>query len=410
MPERPLRVCLPIAKYPPQFSGMGIQIRRSLPYLRARGIEVTILTNRLPRSAEAPPDDGAQRVDRILSPGRNPLAILRRVAQFRRYFAQRKGWFDILHCNMLAWEFMLNTSYLQTLGLPTIVEMVLLGGDDPFTVSEERFGAFKMGLLRHVDLWIGISQTFLPPLLRAGLSADMFRLVYTGVDLETYRPFTSEERRAQRARLGLPPEARIVVSVGSVIWRKGFDRLLETWARLAPRAGRDLLVVVGPASEAEGLGAEDQDFARSLQERSNAPDLSGTVRWVGRADDVQDYLCASDLFLFLSRQEGLGIVILEAMACGLPSVVSPLDGIADEIIADGRTGVIVRNPDNPGAVAASVRSLLDQPLAREAMGVLARKSAVERFSFDARADALAAIYRSLLTRGAKADSAVANVK
>jgi hypothetical protein len=61
-------------------------------------------------------------------------------------------------------------------------------------------------------------------------------------------------------------------------------------------------------------------------------------------------------------------------------------------------------------VAASVRSLLDQPLAREAMGVLARKSAVERFSFDARADALAAIYRSLLTRGAKADSAVANVK
>jgi len=395
VPDHTLKICVPIAQYPPLFSGHGIQFRRSLPYLRARGIEVTILTNRLPASFGTPSDDGPGIVDRVLAPGPGKLSELRRAAQFRRYFARRRGWFDILHCDLLGWEFLLNAHYLKTLGLPIIVEMLMLGADDPLTISKERFGAFKMSLLKDVDLWVGISRTFLPRLTDAGIPAEMFRLIYTGVDLEAYRPLTAAERRSRRARLGLPAGARIVVSVGSVMRRKGVDRTIQAWARLAPRADRDLLVVVGPDRIAEGIGREDEAFARALQARSEAPDLKGTVRWAGRVQNVEDYLGAADLFLFLSRQEGLGTVILEALACGLPCVVSPLDGIADEIISEGRSGVIMRDPDDAGAVATAVLRLLDQPLARDEMGTFARRTAVERFSFDARADALASTYRSL---------------
>src|SRR5262245_30694569 len=199
--------------------------------------------------------------------------------------------------------------------------MVLLGADDPLTVSHERFGALKMSLLKHVDVWVGISRTFLPKLTQAGIAADRFRLVHTGVDLETYRPRTSDGRRSLRARLGLPPEARIVVSVGSVIRRKGVDRVLDVWSRLSPRAGRDLLVIVGPVSAEDGLRPADRSFAESVRARAEATNLKGTVRWVGQVQNAEDYLGAADLFLFLSRQEGLGTVILESLASGLPCVV-----------------------------------------------------------------------------------------
>jgi len=180
--------------------------------------------------------------------------------------------------------------------------------------------------------------------------------------------------------------------------RKGTDRLLRAWEHLRPRPGHDLLLVVGPASAAEGLQDEDLRFARGIRETSAISGLDRTVNWVGRVDNVNDYLGASDLFLFLSRQEGLGIVILEALSCGLPCVVSPLDGIAAEIVLPERTGVIVNEPDDAGAVSACVSSLLDRPESRAAMGEMARKTVEGRFSFDTQADALASLYRELVGR------------
>jgi glycosyltransferase involved in cell wall biosynthesis len=396
--ESPLRVCIPIGRYPPLFTGQGIQIQRSLPYLRARGIEPTILTCRLPRSFGTPPPDDVGTVDRILAPGLNHLSVVRRIAQMRHYFTRRRGAFDVLHCDLLGWEFLLNVRYVKSLGLPVILEMALLGGDDPLSTSKEHFGSFKLKLLRGIDIWMGLSGAFMPRVLAAGIPEDRFRLVYPGVEVDLYRPFKPDEHRAARLRLGLPAEARVVVSVGSVMRRKGTDRVLRAWERLRPQRGRDVLVFVGPACASDGLPARDLSFARALQEASCSPGLEGTVRWVGRVENVHDYLGVADLFLFLSRQEGLGIVILEAQSCGLPCVVSPLDGIAAEIVSEGRTGHIVEDPDDADAVAACVSRLLDQPQVRAAMGEVARRTIEERFSFGARADTLASIYRGLASQ------------
>jgi L-malate glycosyltransferase len=402
--ERPLRVCLPIALYPPLFSGMGIQIQRSLPFLRARGVEVTVLTWRLPRSSGPAPPEEAGTVDRVLVPGGSRIATLQRVAQFRRYIERRHGAFDVLHSDVLGWEFLLNVGRIKALGLPVILEMVLLDGDDPVATSKEPLGDLKLRLLKHVDLWVGISGAFRHRVLAAGLPGERFRVVYPGVDVATYRPPSADERRATRVRLDLPVDSRIVVSVGSIIRRKGFDRLLNAWGRMGPVRGRDLLLIVGPASLSEGLSRADLKFAQEILDATRTPALEGTVRLIGRAENVHDYLGAADLLLFLSRQEGLPIVSVEALAAGLPLVVSPLDGI-DEIVLEGKTGFIVRNPDDAGAVAALVSRLLNQSGERAAMSEHARRYALARFSFDARAESLASLYRELAARSRSPDAA-----
>jgi glycosyltransferase involved in cell wall biosynthesis len=394
-----LRVCIPIPLYPPGFAGHGIQIQRSLPYLAARGIEPTVLTCALPGGDQGLPPDPVGRVDRVLTPVPGRVGDLRRILQFRRYFEDRHGDFDVIHSAMIGWEFLLNVRRLRGLGLPVLIEMVLLGSDDPVTVSRERFGSFKLGRLREADFFTGISGPFLTQVLAAGIPASRYRLVPTGVDMKTYRPLEPGERRALRARIGLPPEARIVVSVGSVNHRKGVDRMLRAWEQVRPVAGRDLLVIVGPASLDDGLLPEDLAYAGQQRDAAEGPALRGTVRWAGRVENVQDYLGTADLFLFLSRREGLGTVILEASACGLPCVVSPLDGIAVEIIDPGRTGVIVGDPDDTASVANCVMSLLDDPARRAALGAAARRTVEERYTLEARADALASIYRDLVAAG-----------
>ncbi len=392
--DRPVRVCLPIGNYPPVFSGMGIQTQRTLPFLRARGVELTVLTRRLPRGFVDTPQEENGTIDRVLAPGAGRLATICRVAQLRSYFERRAGAFDVLHSNSLAWEFILSVRRLKALGLPTIVEMVLLDGDDPVAISKERLGAFKLRRLKDVDIWVGISGAFLPRVLAAGIPGQRFRLIHPAVDAQSYRPSTAEERRATRARLGLPVDSRIVVSVGAVIRRKGFDRLLNAWTRLGPIRGRDLLLIVGPTIQADGLSASDLAFVRTIQAASQTPRLEGTVRLIGLAQNVHEYFGAADLFVLLSRQEGLPIVTVEALAAGLPCIVSPLDGI-DEVVMEGKTGFIVGDPDDADAVSLLMSRCLDRPQVRAAMSDFARRIALARFSFEARADTLTSIYREL---------------
>jgi glycosyltransferase involved in cell wall biosynthesis len=397
--DQRLRVCFLLSNYPPAFAGHGIQIQRSLPYLAARGVDATVLTWAVPGRDQRLPADPVGRVDRLLASEPGRIGDLRRVFQMRRYFERRRGAFDLVHSSVVGWEFLLNVGRMRRMGMPVLVEMVLLGSDDPVSISRERFGSFKMSRLRDVDYWIGISGPFRSQVLAAGIPDCRYSLVPTGVDVNGYRPLSAEERRAVRLRLGLSPEARILVSVGAVMHRKGVDRLLQVWERLGPVPGRDLLVVVGPITAEESLSPADLAYARPLLEKSRGPALDGTVRWTGMVGNVQDYLGAADLFLFLSRKEGLGTVILEASACGIPCVVSPLDGIAAEIIDPGRTGVIVGDPDDAAAVATTIAGLLDDAAARTAMGSAARRTIVERFSLEARADALSAIYRGLVGSG-----------
>jgi glycosyltransferase involved in cell wall biosynthesis len=255
------------------------------------------------------------------------------------------------------------------------------------SVGRTRFGRLKVHQMRrNVGCWIGLSGVFRPRLEREGIPPERFRVIPGGVDMSGFRPRGEAERRALRRALDLP-EGRVAISAGTIMHRKGMDRVLAAWARLNPRAGRDLLVLIGP-------DWWEPAYVEEIQRRSAEPGLKGTVRLPGLVDNVGDYMGAADVFVLLSRKEGLGYVTLEAMASGLPCVISPLDGIADELIEEGRTGHVAREPDDADAVGALLDGLLRDPARRERMGAEARREAERRFSHEARAAALRAAYRA----------------
>ncbi len=205
-----------------------------------------------------------------------------------------------------------------------------------------------------------------------------------GVDAGAITPLKAAERRAARARLGLPAQGPLVVSVSRLVPRKGMDVLIEAANRLAP-SYPDLVVAIG------GQGRE---LARLRRLASESPQA---VRVLGRVSD-QDraaLLGAADVFVMACRtrwlgleQEGFGIVFLEAAAAGVPQIAGDSGG-APEAVLDGVTGLVVEAPEDPGAVAEALRSLLADPTGRRRMGRAARSRVQESFDNDVLAPRLA---------------------
>ena len=207
-----------------------------------------------------------------------------------------------------------------------------------------------------------------------------------GVDVDRFTP--AADGTAVRRRHGLG-EGPVVVCVSRLVPRKGQDVLVAAWpAVLARHPGARLLLVGG--------GPDEGRIRRAVAERG----LESSVVLTGPVAPVQlpEHYAAGDVFAMPCRTrrggldvEGLGMVYLEAAACGLP-VVAGTSGGAPEAVRDGVTGTVVDEPRSPAAVAAAVTALLDDPARARAMGAAGRAWVQQRWSWTA----IAATFAGLL--------------
>lgn len=152
-------------------------------------------------------------------------------------------------------------------------------------------------------------------------------VLYNGVDTERFHPDTSRQIREQvRNRWKIPSDAPLVLFVGSGFRRKGLDALLSLWE--SPRIKPLYLLVVGA----------DARLSR-YRARANAI-APGRVVFTGRQDDIENYYAAADVVALLSIQEAFGNVLLEALASGLPVLVTRNVGACEIVQGPFREGVI----------------------------------------------------------------------
>lgn len=210
-----------------------------------------------------------------------------------------------------------------------------------------------------------------------GAATPPIHTVNPGVDVHRFQVLSPEQKRAVRNRLGLPPDALIVLSLSRLVPRKGMPELAEAVARLAP-AYPDVLLVVG------GTGRDAARVERTA-ERAGTP-----LRMLGRVpdEDLADLYGCADVFAMVCHdrwfgleQEGFGIVFADAAAAGLPAVAGDSGGAAEAVL-DGVTGAVVGRPRDPSAIGAALAPLLDDPDLRARQGAAARERAVNELSWD----------------------------
>jgi alpha-maltose-1-phosphate synthase len=228
-----------------------------------------------------------------------------------------------------------------------------------------------------------------------GMRADMLaaypavrpgriHVIRNGIDAREYAP---DPETHVLHRYGVDPARPTVIFVGRVTRQKGLPVLLRAAGRLVP--GAQLVLCAGQPDTAE-LAAEVSGLVTSLQATR-----SGVI-WIPEMlpkREIIQLLSHATAFAIPSLYEPLGIVNLEAMACGTAVVGSRVGGIP-EVVADGDTGLLVP-ADDPAALAAALNSLLADPARAAAMGAAGRKRALAEFSWDAIAAQTAALYADL---------------
>ncbi|HTQ04130.1 MAG TPA: glycosyltransferase [Polyangiaceae bacterium] len=214
---------------------------------------------------------------------------------------------------------------------------------------------------------------------RAECDPSRIHVVPNGIDVTRFKP-DPEARARVRAELGIPSGAWLVGTVGRLAPEKDQALLIRAMAPLLDE--RRQLVVVGDGPE------------RAALERARAETWRAEfVHLIGARSDVAPYLAAMDAFVLSSRTEGLPLVLLEAMATGVPVVSTAVGGIPD-LVESGVNGMLVPPEDERGLVRELV-SLANQPTAGLKLGQAGREAVLRRYSLAQMAERYEEIYQQV---------------
>jgi glycosyltransferase involved in cell wall biosynthesis len=198
--------------------------------------------------------------------------------------------------------------------------------------------------------------------------ADKTITIHNGVSASEFAP--SESNRASvRTRLGLGSEEFLLVSVARLSEEKGLDTLLLAMAQVLGYGHSCKCVVVG-----------DGPLKKSLSDQAKALDLCGSVFFEGFQKDVRPFLQAADGFVLTSHIEGFPLSVLEAMACGLPCVLTNVGGNA-EAVHHMVHGLIVA-PRSVDETASAISYLITHPQERAEMSKMVRARVREAFDLE----------------------------
>ena len=231
----------------------------------------------------------------------------------------------------------------------------------PFVRMVEKF------LHKKMDILLGNSLSVVGQLKKECTDQKKIKLIYNGVDVNRFNEINKQGNI--RKVLGISNDFIAVTIVANIIPYKGHQDLIYAISKIAKSNLPDFKVLC--VGRDDGVGAGLQQLARKL-------DVTDKIMWLGERNDVPVILCASDIGLLCSHQEGFSNSILESMAAGLPMVVTDVGG-NKEAVLDGVSGLIVP-PRDPSRLSEALIKMLESREKREKMGIASRKIVEEKFT------------------------------
>ncbi len=246
-----------------------------------------------------------------------------------------------------------------------------LGGATALLVScyERTIGR---AIIRSSDRLIAVSEAVARHAVHLGAKPEAVRVIANGVDAQRFQP---PQRRGNGAFR--------IACVGRLVFNKGPQFLIEAVPQVLQAHPNAEFILVG-----------DGPLRARLEERARALNISHRVHFLGTRPDVATILQACDVLVRPSLLEGMPLAVLEAMACGLPVVATPVSGTS-ELVKGGENGLLVR-PADPDDLAGAILRLAEDEALRKAQGRRGRWLVEHGYSWDAVAARNLSVYRELL--------------
>jgi alpha-maltose-1-phosphate synthase len=390
-----MRIGLLTREYPPEsYGGGGAHVGNLVPQLRRLvDVEVHAYGRRLDID---PAHVHRHRWPAAMDEANMALRVLAVNAQMAARLADRQ----VLHSH--TWYTNMAGHFAKVMyGIPHVITSHSLEIRRPWKIEQLDSGYGVSSWIedtayRAADAVIAVSEWMRADVLRCNPFLDPERVyaIRNGIDVDRFFP-TAE--RAALIGYGIDPDRPIVLFVGRVSRQKGILSLLRAAYGFDPRAQ---LVVCAGAADTPELAAETK---RALGELRTARD----VFWISGLHDpvvLRQLFAAAKVFVCPSIYEPMGIVNLEAMACGTPVVASAVGGIP-EVVVPGETGLLVPyDPADPGSHVAvlteSVNAVLADPEWAAELGRAGRKRVEEEFSWAGVARRTVGVYRTVLADAA----------
>lgn len=250
---------------------------------------------------------------------------------------------------------------------------ITLRGTETRHIQDPRLAGKVLRALQRATQVFSVSEALRNVVVTAGADASKIEVVGNGVDAARFSP---KDREASRRALQLPSSAKVLVTVGGLVPRKGFHRVIDIIPQLLKRWPDLVYLIVGGAS-AEGNNRKE------LEDQVAHLGLQNAVRFLGPRPphELAEILSASDLFVLATSNEGWANVLLEAMGCGLPVVTTDVGGNREVVCHQG-LGTVVPFGD-PVALAAAITAALENHWDRQVIRAYAATN-----SWDERVDRL----------------------
>lgn len=305
--------------------------------------------------------------------------------------------YDLQHFHLIWWGSLLAANWASRRKIPTIYESVLLDSDTPGAIGNERLGRLKLNYLQKFTGILAISEGIAEDYLNHGFSTTQVHMQMNAIDTDLFEPLQDPKAREKfRHDFNLPLDASVLLFTGSLIQRKGVDLLVDAFIEVSQLDTDLFLWLVGPKDRSENPSM-DEDFVTSLKQKVMGVGLSERVSFHGMIAErgrLAEAYQAADVFVFPSRKEGLPNVVLEAMACGLPVIVSNLPGLKG-VINPNENGFLVPI-DDVQVLTKQIEYVTENPVAAEQVGQSAHIYVESRHSFCEWQKAMAGYYHQLL--------------
>jgi glycosyltransferase involved in cell wall biosynthesis len=243
-------------------------------------------------------------------------------------------------------------------GVPVITTLANTTYDPVRLAGDANLSRLKVGAVKMIDRWTArhLTRHFhavsnavkASAVAHLGIDPADVTVVRRGRDPHRLGVRNEARRAAVRERLGFGEEAEVVLTVGRHEFQKGQSLLLTAFARVSQHRPSAVMVIAG----------RDGNATNSLQALARELDIVARVQFLGHRSDVADLMVAADVFVFPSLWEGLGGVLIEALALEVPIVSSDLDATREVLGGKGTSGLLV--PPGDGAeLAVTLEAVLD---------------------------------------------------